>query len=447
MQDKHGLLTGSIPLVLRQMTVPMTFGMVAIFLFNLVDTFFVSMLGTQALAAISFTFPVTFIINSITMGIGIGISTQIGYLMGRARSNSASSIATHGILLAVVIVSLTSMLGLITLKPLFIALGAEPDTLFMIHQYMSIWYCAVPLLVIPMAGNSVIRATGDTKTPAKIMILSGVINGVLDPIFIFGFGPIPALGIKGAALASAISWLGASCYAVYILVKREKLIIMPNVNSFWRDSSKLLKISIPATLSNTLIPISGAIFIAVLSQYGTEAVAAFGAAQRIESILLLVLMSLTSALTPFIAQNMGANNPSRSFAGLFMGMRFAIIFQTIIFLMIVPLSSYIASLFSQDGNVKTFLWQYLLCVPLSYGFQGVMMMLVSGLNALKKPINAFLWSCARLFIFMLPCALIGSFLHQVSGLFLGIAVANILGGITSYCYAIKLRRTHLSSED
>ena len=86
MQDKHGLLTGSIPLVLRQMTVPMTFGMVAIFLFNLVDTFFVSMLGTQALAAISFTFPVTFIINSITMGIGIGISTQIGYLMGREKN-------------------------------------------------------------------------------------------------------------------------------------------------------------------------------------------------------------------------------------------------------------------------------------------------------------------------------------------------------------------------
>lgn len=443
MQDKHGLLTGSIPLVLRQMTVPMTFGMIAIFFFNLVDTFFVSMLGTQALAAISFTFPVTFAINSITMGIGIGISTQIGYLMGRTNNKSASSIATHGILLAVVIISLTSVLGLVTLEPLFMTLGAKPDSLFMIHQYMSIWYCAVPLLVIPMAGNSVIRATGDTRTPAKIMILSGIINGGLDPIFIFGLGPIPALGIKGAALASAISWLGASCYAVYILVRREKLIIMPNLNTLWRDSSKILKISIPATLSNTLIPISGALFIAVLSQYGAEAVAAFGAAQRIESILLLVLMSLTSALTPFIAQNMGANNPTRSFAGLFMGMRFAIIFQTIVFIMIVPLSNYIASLFSQDSNVRTFLWQYLLCVPFSYGFQGIMMMLVSGLNALKKPINAFLWSCARLFVFMLPCALIGSFLHQVSGLFVGIAVANILGGIASYAYAIKLKKSTL----
>ena len=443
MQDKHGLLTGSIPLVLRQMTVPMTFGMVAIFLFNLVDTFFVSMLGTQALAAISFTFPVTFAINSITMGIGIGISTQIGYLMGRTNNKSASSIATHGILLAVVIISLTSVLGLVTLEPLFMTLGAKPDSLLMIHQYMSIWYCAVPLLVIPMAGNSVIRATGDTRTPAKIMILSGIINGGLDPIFIFGLGPVPALGIKGAALASAISWLGASFYAVYILVRREKLIIMPNLNTLWRDSSKILKISIPATLSNTLIPISGALFIAVLSQYGAEAVAAFGAAQRIESILLLVLMSLTSALTPFIAQNMGANNPTRSFAGLFMGMRFAIIFQTIVFIMIVPLSNYIASLFSQDSNVRTFLWQYLLCVPFSYGFQGIMMMLVSGLNALKKPINAFLWSCARLFVFMLPCALIGSFLHQVSGLFVGIAVANILGGIASYAYAIKLKKSTL----
>lgn len=200
MQDKHGLLTGSIPLVLRQMTVPMTFGMVAILMFNLVDTFFISLLGTEALAAISYTFPVTFAVNCITMGIGMGLSTNIGRLLGQDQSIVAARFSSHGLLLAVLLVALASTLGLFTIEPLFLFLGAEQSLLPLIHQYMDIWYLTIPLLVVPMAGNSAIRATGDTKTPAKIMMLAGLINGVLDPLLIFGYGPFPELAFRGRPL-------------------------------------------------------------------------------------------------------------------------------------------------------------------------------------------------------------------------------------------------------
>lgn len=136
-------------------------------------------------------------------------------------------------------------------------------------------------------------------------------------------------------------------------------------------------------------PLSGAILMMLLSSHGTAAVAAYGAAQRIESILILVLMSLTSALTPFMAQNLGAKNPQRAFSGLFLSMRFAVVFQGFIFLMMVPLSIPLAALFSQEETVKNLLWHYLLVVPFSYGFQGIVMMLVSGLNAMHKPLRAF----------------------------------------------------------
>lgn len=446
MKDKHGLLTGSIPLVLRQMTVPMIFGLVAILMFNLVDTFFISLLGTQALAAISYTFPVTFAVNCITMGIGMGLSTNIGRLLGQGEAQDAARFSSHGLILAVTLVAIACAIGLATIDPLFLLLGADEELLPLINQYMQIWYFTIPLLVIPMAGNSAIRATGDTKTPAKIMMLAGFINGILDPLLIFGIGPFPELGIQGAAIASAFSWLGALVGSLYVLIKREKLLAFPHLPRVLSDWKLILKIGTPAALSNAMNPISGAILMMMLSSHGTAAVATYGAAQRIESILILVLMSLTSALTPFIAQNVGANNPARSFAGLFLSIRFSIVFQFGIFIMMVPLSVPLAALFSQEQEVKNLLWHYLLVVPFSYGFQGIVMMLIAGLNALHQPLRAFQWSFMRLFFFTLPGAWIGSLIYDIEGLFIGIALGNIVGGVLGYLYAVKLRKEYLSPQ-
>ncbi|WP_162063533.1 MATE family efflux transporter [Vibrio taketomensis] len=449
MHDKHGLLTGSIPEVLRQMTIPMTVGMIAILMFNLVDTFFISLLGTDALAAVSYTFPVTFGVNCITMGIGMGLSTNIGRLLGQRQAQDAARVASHGLILAVILVTIASTIGLLTIRPLFVALGAEAKLLPLIEQYMTIWYLSIPLLVIPMAGNSAIRASGDTKTPAKIMMLAGLINGILDPLLIFGYGPFPELGIQGAAIASAISWFGALISSLYVLIKREKLLALPKLTFLHQDCKMILKIGTPAAFSNAMSPLSGALLMMILSTHGTSVVAAYGAAQRIESILILVLMSLTSALTPFMAQNFGADNPERSFAGLFLSMRFAIVFQLMIFVMMVPLSIPLAAMFSQEQAVQNQLWHYLIVVPFSYGFQGIMMMLVSGLNALHQPLRAFQWSAMRLFILTLPMAWVGGKWFGVEGVFIGIAAGNIIGGSLGYLYALKLRKNcrHLLAQN
>lgn len=444
MHDKHGLLSAPIPQVLRQMTLPMTVGMIAILLFNLVDTFFISLLGTQALAAVSYTFPVTFAVNCITMGIGVGLSTCIGRLLGQGETKQAARLTSHGLLLAVALVVSASLIGFLTIEPLFRLLGAQTELLPLIKQYMQIWYLTIPLLVIPMAGNSAIRATGDTKTPAKIMLLAGIINGVLDPLLIFGYGPFPELGIQGAAIASACSWLGALIGSLYILARRDKLLARANLKMLNSDWRQILTIATPAALSSAMNPLCGAVLMIMLSQHGTAAVAAYGAAQRIESILILVLMSLTSALTPFMAQNLGADNPQRSFEGLFVGLRFAVVFQFLIFIMMVPLSIPLAALFSQEQSVRDLLWYYLLIVPISYGFQGIVMMLVSALNALHLPLKAFQWSVMRLFIFTLPAAWLGAYWYGVIGLFIGIALGNMLGGLLGYLYALRLRKQILS---
>ena len=434
MLDKHGLLTQPIADVLQKLTTPMVFGMVAILLFNLVDTFFISLLGTDALAAVSFTFPVTFAVNCITMGIGVGLSASIGRLLGQGNSKHAAQLTTHGLILAVILILIACSIGFFTIEPLFRLLGAEDKLLPLIHQYMSIWYLTIPLLVIPMSSNSAIRATGDTTTPAKIMMLAGLINGVLDPLLIFGYGPFPELGIQGAAIASGISWFGALCASFYVLTRKVKLLAPPKPSEIKQDWHQILKIGSPAALSNALNPISGAILMMMLASQGTVAVASYGAAQRVESLMLLVMMALTSSLSPFVAQNLGAKQPERVKEAIFLAMKFSVIFQLFLYILIVPLSIPLSHLFSQDNAVQHGLWMYLICVPFSYGFQGIVMVLVSSLNAMQKPLHSFSWSFMRLFVFTLPTAWIGSHFYGMEGLFVGIAIGNVMGGISAFWY-------------
>ncbi len=229
--------------------------------------------------------------------------------------------------------------------------------------------------------------------------------------------------------------------SLYVLIRREKLLAWPSPGKIVQDWKDILAIGTPAALSNALNPISGAILMAMLAAQGTAAVAAYGAAQRVESLLLIVMMALTSALTPLMAQNFGADNPSRAFEGLFRAMRFSILFQFIVFIAMVPLSLPIAALFSQEPAVQDKLWHYLIVVPVSYGMQGVMMMLVSALNAMKKPVHAFAMNLVRLFVLLLPMAWVGRYLDGTEGMFIGIAVANGIAGVLAYLYALSLRRS------
>ena len=166
----------------------MLIGIAAIVLFNVVDTFWVGQLGAAELAAMSFTFPVVMVVFSVSMGIGIGATAVIARALGHGDEDQVRRLTTDALLLANVAVTAVAIGGLLTMDPLFRALGADEATLVLIRQYMVPWYLGVGFLVIPMVGNSAIRATGDTKTPSYVMLVTGLVNAVLDPFLIFGWG-------------------------------------------------------------------------------------------------------------------------------------------------------------------------------------------------------------------------------------------------------------------
>jgi len=444
------LLHDPVSNTLKSMTIPMIYGMIFLMTFNLIDTFFVGLLGTQPLAAISFTFPVTFTVISLTIGLGIGTSAVIAKFLGHKDHESAKNSATAAFYLAVVVVACLSFLGYTFTDQLFKLLGAKQNLIPLIHQYMDIWYLGSICLIGPMIGNAVLRASGDTKTPSIIMGSAGLINAILDPILIFGFGPVPALGIEGAAIATMISWMFGSSLVLFILTKKRNLIhthLLP-IKQLIIYCRKILKIGLPAAGANMLTPIAAAIMTAIVASYGEAAVAAFGVGSRIESIACLVVLALSMTLPPFISQNFGAGSMQRVEDAYKIAIKFVLVWQFLIFVILFFLAPYIANAFSKEQQVADIIIMYIWILPLGYGFQGIIILTNSSFNALHKPMIALILSVIRLFICYVPLAYLGSLLYGLQGFFIGALIGNILmASISYYLFSKQFSDCHVSLGD
>ena len=184
--NTYNLVDGPIKESLVRMTLPMIFGMIMLFSFSLVDTLFISFLGTESLSAISFTFPVTFTIMSLAIGLGIGASAVVGKCIGKSQIERAKEAATVINYISFVIAALLVLVCWLFMDPIFRMMGASENLMVPIREYMVVWFPGSVLVVCIMTGNSVLRACGDTKTPSILMAGAGLINAVLDPLFIFG---------------------------------------------------------------------------------------------------------------------------------------------------------------------------------------------------------------------------------------------------------------------
>jgi putative MATE family efflux protein len=428
------LLKDPVAPTIKRMTIPMIYGMVLLMAFNLIDTFFVSLLGTQPLAAISFTFPVTFTVISLMIGLGIGTSAVIAKFLGSKDHNSAKNSATASLYLAAIIVMLLSSVAYLFTDELFTLLGAKASLLPLIHQYIDIWYIGGVFLIGPMIGNAILRASGDTKTPSLIMGGSGLINAILDPIFIFGFGPFPAMGIQGAAIATLISWIFGFLFVLYILTKQKNLIHthLLTLKQFIYSSRIILKIGLPAAGANMLTPIAAAIMTAIAASYGESVVAGFGVGSRIESLSCLVILALSMTLPPFISQNFGAGLMHRVKNAYETSIKFVLFWQILIYVLLILIAPWIASAFAKEQKVADIIVLFIWIIPLGYGFQGVIILTNSSFNALHKPIVALALSVIRLFICYVPLASLGSYFFGLHGFFIGALIGNLVMAAISY---------------
>ncbi|HOO54489.1 MAG TPA: MATE family efflux transporter [Methanothrix sp.] len=425
------LTEGPIQKNLVLLTIPMVFGTVSMVIFNLADTFFVGRLGTDQLAAMSFTYPVVLFINSLAHAVGIGAAAVISRTIGEGDHDKVRRLTADGLILSVLFVCFIVPVGLFTIDPLFRLLGASSDVMIYIHKYMIIWYFGVIFVVAPMVGTNAIRASGNTKTPAFIMIFAAGANIVLDPILIFGWGPFPRLEIAGAAVATVIARAMTLVLALYFLYYKDRMLTveMPSFDSALSSWRQILYIGLPNAGVMIITPFAAGVITSIVASYGSDAVAGFGVATRIDSFALIVIMALASVMGPFIGQNWGASNFDRIRSGMKFSYLFSLIWGLAVFSLLAVFGDQIGSVFSDDPGVVSVVGLYLSIVPLGYGLYGVLVNATTAMSVLKKPIESAILTIFQTFILYIPMAYIGSSLAGLRGVFFALPISYLVSAV------------------
>ena len=433
-RGRRDLRSGSIPRRLVELSAPMLLGIVAIMAFNLVDTFYVSRLGTLQLAAISFTFPVVVLVGGLTLGLGVGLTAIVSQEIGAGQLERVRQFTRDGLLLALLVVAVFSAAGLSTLDAVFRALGADAATLPLVREYMHVWYAGVLFLVVPMVGNGAIRATGDTRSPALIMSAAALSNVILDPIFIFGWGPVPAMGLEGAALASVISRATTLVMSLWILIRRERLVALgvPSLGPMLRRWGSILVVGAPAAATNVLAPVSLGLLTRLVAGHGTAAVAGFGAGGRVQQLAMVAPIAWSSGLTPFVGQNWGAGLGERVRLALRFSRRMVLLGGVLSYAVVALAAVPLSGLFTREPEARRAMVDFLRLGLWGFPFVGMIMLATAALNALRRPLPAAVLNLLRLFGFLLPLAYAGSALLGLRGVYLSMGAANLLAGLIAW---------------
>jgi putative MATE family efflux protein len=426
---RTAIVSGPVGEVLYKLTLPMVIGIVAVFFFNLVDTFFISLLGTQSLAAVSFTMPIAMVVMNLAIGLGIASSALIARATGEKNNTLAQHYVIAALLLTLALAGVMLVAGLMFNDQLFGLLGANDALLPLIWQYMQYFWPGIVVMMLMIVISSSMRAVGNTKLPSMMMLGSAVLNAILDPILIFGIGPIEGMGVAGAALASALCWLIVVLVMLYSLVKIDLLhwgtLTLKEIFSIWQ---RLMALGIPAMITNVLVPVASAFLLAMIAPMGEQAVAAFGVGARIEPFVIVAILALTSTLPVFVGQNFSAGQHERIWQALSIAVRFILAWQVLVWLVLCGVSPYLATIFSQDPIVLDKIVSYLMIMPVGYAGMGIVLCANSALNALQKTSVSMLLNLVRLSVFYVPLAWLGGHFYGFEGLLLGASAGNLIAG-------------------
>jgi len=422
------------------MAIPQMGGVLGLVLYNLVDTFYIGMLGPVPLAAISFTFPVVMIVGAIAQGLAQGASALISRTIGQGDGDTTRRLATHAMIMALGMVILVASVGLSTIDPLFRLLGAGDDVLPLIREYMEVWYLGVMFIIVTMVGNNILRSTGEVKLPGVIMLVAAGLNALLDPLFIFGLGPFPALGIRGAALATALARSITLLVSLYLLVFREHLIHFGKggFREFWTSFKDISFLGVPIMATRLIVPLGAGVVTRIVSQFGTPAVAGYGVAHRIEIFALSFVNSLSIVLSPFVGQNIGAGRLDRVKQAFTSAAKFSFWVGGLSFLVLLAIPQVLVGFFNQDPLVVSTGSLYLRIVSVAYAFQGLYMVIVAGLNVLKRPFSAGGLGFFQMFGLTIPLSLLFSHFWGLAGLFTALALSYFISGVTSWLVLQKV---------
>lgn len=422
------LRTGDLRSTLVGLTLPMLVGMVFHSLPGVADAYFVAPLGTAELAALGFTIPMVTLVSLVQIGFGIGVTVIVANAVGRGDAEHCRRVALDATILSLLFTLALVLFGLLLRPYLFTAMGAAPGIVPLASRYATIYFlCAVVPQGFVLTGTALLRGAGETRSSAFILMAVAVLNIAIDPLLIFGVGPLPRMGLAGGAAAMAAAYVVVSLPTLAVLSRRRLLNApWPGIARLRQTWQVLSKTSVPAAFANSLEPIGALVVTSFVGAHGPVAVAAFGVVSRIERVLMIVPRGMGGALGPFAAQNWGAGQRERARAGHQLAGRYAIYWGTGALVAFGVLAGPLGRIFGSDARVAEMTTLGLRILPLGYAAMGYVTLTVSYFSATGKARLGALLGFLRALGLIAPLAAAGSSYGGMLGLLAGCAAAQVV---------------------
>ena len=355
------LLKDNIPQLVKKLAIPASIGTLFQTLYNIVDTFYAGKISPEALSALSKSFPIYFIIIASSIGVTVAGTSLIGNSIGEKNESKVLNYFTHIIFYGIIISIIISLFGLNYSEKIFYIMGSSKEVVDLGQEYTDIIFYGSIIFISVVSLNSLLHAEGDTKTYRNVLILSFFLNIILNPMLIFGFLFIPAMGVKGIGLATIISQLLSFLIILGKVLKNNRIKKL-NIEYFVLKFIYFKNIffqSMPIILSICAYSFASAIVFIYVGQEGEYATAGYGAASRFEQILFLPVLGINTAIISIIAQNYGAMNFDRIRETFYTAIRYALFIMFFAAILVFLLADVVTGLFSNNPDVVDYGKRYL----------------------------------------------------------------------------------------
>ncbi len=390
MENEIQLTTQPIAKLIRQIAIPVSIGLFFHTMFNVVDTFFGGLISTQALAALSLSFPVFFIIIAMGSGFSTGTTALIGNALGAGDRDGARLFGIQGISFGILLSFVMTWVGVYASPYLFSLLGASDDYLATCLIYMNTIFLGTVFFIMVHMLNAILVALGDTRSFRNFLIAGFLLNIILDPWFIYGGLGIPPLEIAGIALATVLIqmsggiYLGIKVYRTGLMSNKSVRDILPKPSYF----KEIARQGFPASLNMITVGVGIFVITYFISKFGKEAVAAYGIATRVEQIILFPTIGLNTATLTIVAQNNGAKLFGRIKETLSTALRYGGILMGLGTIGVFLLAEQLMGLFTSDAQVVEIGATYLRIAAFVFYAYAILYVNVAALQGVKRPMYA-----------------------------------------------------------
>lgn len=378
----HDFTKGSIGVAAFLLAVPMVLEMSMEAIFALVDIFYVSFLGFEAVTVVGLTEAVLTLLYALAIGLSMGVTAMVARRVGEKDIQQANEIAGQALWLGLVVATIVGMVGLWYAQDILEFMGADASVLAIGTSYTTIMLCGSITILYLFLINAIFRGAGDASVAMRSLWLANGINIVLDPILIFGWGPFPEMGVTGAAVATTIGRGVGVIYQLYHLrghVGRIRLswhALTPRVSQMW----SLVKVSTGGILQFLVATASWVVLVRIVATYGSAAVAGYTIAIRVVMFTLLPAWGLSNAVATLVGQNLGAKQSERAEKSVWKVARYNVGFMVSVAVVLFVFAPLIVSAFSSDPIVAEYGIRCLRYISLGFGFYGLGMVVVQAFN-------------------------------------------------------------------